>query len=153
MLRISKLADYATLVMVHLARTDAQLQNAKEVAVMNNLAVPTVSKLLKLLATSQLLVSQLGAKGGYNLARSANEISLAQIIQAVEGGHSGLTECSHQAGECALEDVCAIRDNWQVISHAIMGALDNVSLAQLAKPSLQMPEVDVSEIGQLGESE
>ena len=135
MLRISKLADYATVVMVYLARHQG-LFNAKEIASQSHLAAPTVSKLLKLLAASQLVVSQRGSKGGYQLAQKAGDISVVQMIQAVEG-QKGLTECSYHAGDCALEAVCAIRDNWQVISRAVNDALRKVTLAQLAQPQLK----------------
>ena len=149
MLRISKLADYGTIVMVYLARHHEALLNAKDVALHSHLSVPTVSKLLKLLSGAGLLVSAKGAKGGYRLARSASMISVADIIQAVEGSH-GLTECSHESSACTLEKVCTLRDNWQVISRSVTGALSQVSLSQLAQPKLQVKQVDISVI--LGET-
>ncbi len=145
MLRISKLADYGTVVMVYLALHSEQLLNAKDIAAHTHLAVPTVTKLLKLLANAGLLQSQRGAKGGYNLARTAEQISIADIIQAVEGP-TGLTECSEHHGGCTLESVCHVRGNWQLISRAITTALESVSLADLAKPSFVAARIDVSTI-------
>ncbi len=145
MLRISKLADYGTVVMVCLAIHDNELLNAKFIAEQIQLAAPTVSKLLKLLAAAGLLQSIRGAKGGYRLSRPATAISVADIITAVEG-KSGLTECSLTSGDCNLEPVCNIRHNWQKISSAIYTALDSVTLAELAKPKITTAAVDVSAI-------
>lgn len=145
MLRISKLADYGTVVMVYLARHHDALHNATQIAESIHLATPTVRKLLKLLASHGLLQSQLGTKGGYALAKRAQDISVADIIQAVDGA-TALTECSHHPGECALEAVCSISGNWQLISRAINTALDSVSLAELAKPDMQISRVNVTDI-------
>lgn len=150
MLRVSKLADYATVVMVCLARHSDEVLNAKQLAQLAHLGVPTVSKLLKLLANANLLQSQRGASGGYSLSRSAEKISVAEIIRAVEGD-TGLTQCSQHEGECSIEAVCAIRSNWRVLSHAIYTALDSVSLENLARPKLSVTKIDVSEITGLSE--
>lgn len=149
MLRISKLADYGSVVMVQLARHPTHLLNAKEIASHCHLSVPTVSKLLKLLANANLVISQRGTKGGYQLARPAQAISVAEIIEAVEG-HQGLTECSHHVSDCVIEKVCGIRGNWQIISHIIMNALASVTLAQLAKPRLTKNEISISRIRTIG---
>lgn len=152
MLRVSKMADYGTVVMVFLARAGDRVYNAKEIAENIHLTVPTVSKLLKLLAGSGLLQSVRGAKGGYSLARAAEDISVADIIQAVEGS-SGLTECALEEGECALEAVCQISDNWQLINTAIQSALASVALSELAKPKMQITSVNVSDITKITEQE
>ena len=152
MLRISKLADYGTVVMVYLAHESGVVHNAKEIATHVSLAVPTVSKLLKLLAAQNLLLSQRGVKGGYMLSRDPSEISVAEIIEAVEG-NSGLTECSHKESECFLEDVCAIRGNWRLISNAIYKALASISLVDLAKPVMRETAVDVSQIEKFADDE
>jgi FeS assembly SUF system regulator len=145
MLRLSKLADYATVVMVYLAKHPQSLKNAKQVAQDIHLAVPTVSKLLKLLAQADLLISQRGAKGGYQLARPAEDISVKNLIDAIEG-NCGLTECTYNEGECALESVCGLRDNWRIISQAINTALDTVRLSDLTRTRLQPTTVDVQTI-------
>lgn len=145
MLRVSKMADYATVIMVYLCRRQENWLTAKAIAQDIQLGVPTVSKLLKQLAAAALLKSQLGTKGGYTLAYQPEDISVAQIIAAVEG-NSGLTACSYHEGDCAIESVCAIRGNWRLINQAINQALASVSLADLAKPVLPANEVDVSVI-------
>ncbi|MDI1351818.1 MAG: SUF system Fe-S cluster assembly regulator [bacterium] len=141
MLRISKLADYGTVVMVYLAKHSQQLCNARDIALHTHLAVPTVSKILKRLTSAGLLTSVRGVSGGYRLQRSAFEISVSQIIYALEE-HRGFTECSLQPNDCSLQGVCTIQGNWRLISHAIETALDSVSLDALAKPTLHTMDVE-----------
>jgi FeS assembly SUF system regulator len=132
MLRISKMADYGTVVMAYLAERPDEAQNARDIAVHTHLALPTVSKILKLLAKGGLLLSQRGAKGGYSLARPAEKISVAEIIQVMDG-KLALTECSHAAGTCSLESVCTTRSHWKVISQTIYHALAALNLSEMAK--------------------
>jgi FeS assembly SUF system regulator len=135
MLRLSKLSDYGTVIMAHMAREPARSYSASELAEAVSLGRPTVTKLLKLLAHEQLLVSQRGAKGGYTLARTPAEISIAQIIDAVDG-RFGVTECSASAGLCTQETVCGVRANWQRINRVIRDTLASVTLGELAGPPL-----------------
>lgn len=146
MLRISKLTDYGTVVMVCLAKHAPTLCSARDIAEMTHLAVPTVSKLLKRLTAAGLLNSTRGMSGGYRLQRPATDISVAQIIYAL-GEQRGLTECSHHVSDCALHRVCHIKNNWQSISAAIESALDSVSLEALAMPAL--PEANLVRVQQL----
>lgn len=141
MLRLSKLADYGTVVMVYLAKHTQQLCNARDIALHTHLAVPTVSKILKRLTSAGLLVSVRGTTGGYRLRRSALEISVAEIIYALEE-QRGFTECSLNPNECSLQGVCSVQSNWQVISRAIEAALGSLSLDVLAKPTLVAADVD-----------
>lgn len=149
MLRISKLADYGTVVMVYLAKRSNALCNARDIALHTHVSVPMVSKLLKRLTAAGLLISVRGASGGYRLQREAVDITVAQIIYALEE-QRGLTECSLENNECSLQDVCHIQGNWRLISRAIETALDNVSLALLAKPTL--PSIEIDRITQLASS-
>lgn len=141
MLRISKLADYGTVVMVYLARKSPSLCNARDIASHTHLSVPTVSKLLKQLTLAGLLTSVRGVSGGYRLQRAAEAISVGQIINALEE-QRGLTECSVQHSDCALEGFCHVQGNWRLLSRAIEAALDSVSLAALAKPNLQTQDLE-----------
>jgi len=141
MLRISKLADYGTVVMVYLAKRAPELCNAREIARHTHITVPMVSKLLKRLTAASLLSSVRGVAGGYKLQRDASLISVAAIIYALEKNH-GFTECSLQPNECALQDVCHIQGNWRLINQAIESALNSVSLASLAKPTLQTADIE-----------
>lgn len=141
MLRISKLADYGTVVMVYLARHEQNICNARDIALHTHLTVPMVSKILKRLTSAGLLTSARGATGGYRLRRSAADISVSQIIFALEE-HRGFTECSQEPNDCSLQGVCTIQGNWRQISQAIEAALDSVSLDTLAKPTLQTRDVE-----------
>jgi FeS assembly SUF system regulator len=133
MLRMSKLTDYGTAVMTYLARESGRLHTANEIAAGVHLAPPTASKILKALVHKGLVASHRGIKGGYTLARAAEDISVVQVIDAIEGP-VGLTECSNSPGVCAQEPHCSVRGNWQRISRTIREALAEVSLAEMAKP-------------------
>lgn len=132
MLRISKLTDYAILVMVELAR-DGEMLSAHALSERVGIELPTASKVLKLLAGSGLLVSYRGANGGYRSDRPASDISVAEVIAAIEGPVA-MTECSVEAGLCSQEDNCDLRGNWQRISLAVNQALEQVSLAEMSAP-------------------
>lgn len=141
MVRLSKLTDYALVVMSCMARSSNQSsRTARDLSVELRLPLPTVSKLLKELLQSGLLVSHRGTKGGYSLTREPHEISLAKIIAAMEGPIA-LTECSTDTiGLCELEPCCAIKKNQQIISQAVRGVLDRLTLADLIQP-LQLTAV------------
>lgn len=146
MLRISKLTDYGTVVMVSLAKRMPELSSARDIARLTHLTLPTVSKLLKRLAAAGLLCSVRGVSGGYRLQRPAKDISVAEIIYALEEQH-GLTECSLRPEACSLHHVCHIQDNWRSISAAIVSALDSVSLEALAKPVI--PKANLEQVMRL----
>jgi FeS assembly SUF system regulator len=145
MLRLSKLADYGSQVMAFMAR-DGVVHSASEVATRLGMAPTTVSKILKMLARENLVVSVLGAKGGYMLTRNPSEISIAEIIYAMDGPIS-ITECS-STSTCNRESTCSTRSNWQGINHIIHDALNKVNLAEMVAPKPQV--VDVSAIRSRG---
>ncbi len=132
MLRISKLTDYAILMMVELAR-DGEMLSANALAERVSVEIPTASKVLKLLSGSGLLESYRGASGGYCVSRNADDISVAEVIAAIEGPIA-MTECSVEEGLCSQEDNCGLRGNWQRISVAVARALQEVSLAEMSAP-------------------
>ncbi|MDO9139131.1 MAG: SUF system Fe-S cluster assembly regulator [Methylobacter sp.] len=139
MLRLSKLTDYATVILSFMAREKTQVA-AMEIAAVTGIALPTVSKILKSLVNAEVLVSTRGAKGGYALARMPEEISVATVINALEGPIA-LTECSisHQGCEQALG--CDIGGNWSLINQTIHNALESVTLADLIRPAVLPNEV------------
>jgi len=137
MLRISKMTDYAIVLMVELTRHRETL-SAHALADRAHLEVPTVSKVLKLLAGSGLLQSYRGANGGYRVNRPAAEISVAEVIAAIEGPIA-MTECSVEPGLCHQEDNCNLRGNWQRLSVAVSRALEKVSLAEMSAPPNRFP--------------
>lgn len=139
MLRISKLTDYGTLVLVHLASCDSgHLCPASEVAASTHLSLPTTQKLLKILTRGGLVESARGAGGGYKLLKPAVQISAAEILSILEGPIA-LTECSHTDSHCELEFDCQVGDAWQKISRAIRAAMADISLADLRTPPTEFP--------------
>ena len=139
MLRISKLTDYGTVLLAHLAANPAGVCSAADVAAATGLALPTVSKLLKSLAKSGLVTSTRGANGGYELSRSPAAISAADIIDALEGPVS-ITECSSTDSLCEHEGVCSVGGAWQRINVAIRRALDDITLSDLLKARSPVPQ-------------
>ncbi|GMR15291.1 MAG: SUF system Fe-S cluster assembly regulator [Gammaproteobacteria bacterium] len=133
MLRISKMTDYAIMVMVELHASREEIRSAVALAERSSLELPTVSKVLKLLVKAELVESFRGASGGYSMERDASDISVAEIIAAIEGPIA-MTECSVEDGLCAQEANCGLRGNWQRISVAIAKAMAGVSLAEMAQP-------------------
>ena len=138
MLRISKLTDYGTVLLAHLARETDTVCSAAEIAQSTGIALPTASKLLKSLARSGLVTSTRGVNGGYRLARPAAAISAANIIDALEGPVS-ITECSASDSHCDIEEVCSVGNAWQRINVAIRRALEEVSLVDLQRSSSPVP--------------
>ena len=130
MLRVTKLTDYATVVLTVLAAQSDAVLSASELAERAGLETPTVSKLLKPLAQAGLVEGFRGANGGYRLARPAADISLIEVVEAMEGP-LGMTECSVHAGTCTIEDHCGVRANWRRINDVVIDALRSVTLAQM----------------------
>jgi FeS assembly SUF system regulator len=131
MLRMSRLTDYATVLLAALAGEPGRVQTAASLAEQTRIAAPTVCKLLKQLQRAALVTSTRGPRGGYQLARPAAQISAAAILDALEGPLA-LTDCSAGHGNCEIEDTCRVGRVWQRLNLAIRRSLYEVSLAQLA---------------------
>jgi FeS assembly SUF system regulator len=138
MLRISRLTDYGTMILVYLAGQGERVCAASDVAAGTHVALPTVQKILKLLTRSGLIVSARGAEGGYTLGRPAQAISAADILDVLEGPVA-ITECSQSDSQCELESLCQVGGAWQKISKAIRAALDDITLADLTRPAREVP--------------
>jgi FeS assembly SUF system regulator len=143
MLRISRLTDYATVLLATLACEPEQRHTATSLALGSHLGLATVSKILKQLQRSGLVVSSRGAHGGYRLGKSANDISAAAILDALEGPLA-LTDCSAGSGHCEIENSCRVGRSWQRVNLAIRRSLYDVSLAQLA--GLDRSELPVAQL-------
>ena len=133
MLRLSRETDYGIVILTYLAggRDDVP-SSAREVAEEVNLSLPMVKKVLKELVVAGLLESQRGVHGGYNLARSPEEISVLDIIDAMEGP-LGLTQCTSETpDDCNILEVCQVRHNWELVNEAIREALDRIKLLDMA---------------------
>jgi FeS assembly SUF system regulator len=131
MLRISKLTDYATVILAHLAAQPARRFTAAQIAADTRLAAPTVSKLLKQLHRRNLVQSTRGLHGGYLLARPAGEITAAQILDALEGPVA-ITECASSASHCCIESTCLVSRSWQRVNLAVRRSLQEITLLELA---------------------
>lgn len=133
MIRLTNLADYAVVLMSELARTDKRA-NASDLAAASGIPEPTVSKILGQMKRAGLLASSRGVKGGFSLAQPPAEISVADVIEAVDGPIA-LTNCvSTTERECTLEPVCSMAVHWQTINEAVRGALAGITLHDISKP-------------------
>jgi len=131
MLRISKMTDYATVILARLAMAPERQFTAAQLADQTHLAQPTVSKVLKLLLRRGLLHSTRGLHGGYRLARPAAEITAAQILDALEGPVA-LIECARHVHHCSIESTCGVGRAWQRVSVALRRVLEEITLVDLA---------------------
>lgn len=141
------MADYAVLLMTHLALVRQQgLVSAHDVAKATNLSEPTVGKILKQLQHGGLLHSERGLKGGYQLARDEMDITMADIITAVDGPIA-ITECTQAAelSDCNLEALCPTRSGWHKINKAVKQAFESVSLADILAPNMMFNETQLDE--------
>lgn len=134
MLRVTKLTDYATVVLAALASAPDRVLSAAELAERAHLEPPTVAKVLKPLAHAGLVEGFRGATGGYRLARPATAISLIAIVEAIEGP-LGMTECSGEHSTCEHEPHCGVQSHWRRINDVIAEALGGVTLADMLPPA------------------
>ncbi len=132
MLRLNRLTDYAVVVMAQMAHRRDEMRTAPQISQDTGVPLPTVAKLLNALARENLVSSQRGASGGYTLSRRAEEITVAEIIQALEGPIA-LTACVDGSGDnCGSEPLCPMRGNWDKVNRAIRHALSGVTLADMS---------------------
>ncbi len=135
MLRLSKLTDYAVVVLVRLSRGDG-VQGSPGISATTGIPEPTVAKVLKALAGTGLVASQRGAHGGYRLMRPLAAIPIADVIAAIDGPIA-LTACVEGAiGGCESEHVCPMRGRWDPVNEAIQQALTNITLADMQEASI-----------------
>ena len=139
MIRLSRLSDYAVSLMTHIAHEADEIHNAHDLAEKAHLPAPTVSKILATLAREDLLESVRGRQGGYRLSQESSDISVEDIIAAVDGPIA-LTQCIDQGpGSCGVEAFCPSSAHWHRINEAIRQALGKVTLAELTAP-MRFPE-------------
>ena len=138
MLRLSKLTDYAVVVLVRLAREQGS-QTSPGLAAKTGLPEPTVAKVLKALASAGLVTSQRGARGGYRLARSLSLVAITDVVTAIDGPVA-ITACTDGgAGRCEVEACCSVRGRWDPVNSAVFDALSRITLADMAGPP-RLPE-------------
>ncbi len=135
MFRISRITDYGIVILAQLAtQTDDAAHNSRELSDQTQLPAPVVSKILKSLTRAGLLDSVRGSKGGYRLARPPAQISVVQMISALEGPVA-MTECAIHPGACSMESSCGLQGPWQRINGAVQDALEKITLADIADPT------------------
>ena len=144
MFRLSKLTDYGIVILAEMARRSSRGEsaetpegssslNARELAEHVDLPLPVVSKVLKALTRAEILTSQRGTKGGYSLAREPEELTVAEMIAALDGPLA-LTQCNEGPAVCDLEATCSVKSPWLVINHVVQNALASITLADLTNP-------------------
>lgn len=138
MIRLSRMADYGVVIMTFLAGHRREIHTAQRVAEATGLPQAAAGKLLKSFARAGLLQSQRGSHGGYRLDRRAEDISIAEVVEAVEGPIA-LTLCvDRKTGSCDVEALCPMRGGWNRLNRALVEAFESVSLAAMA-PALPPP--------------
>ena len=134
MLRISKMTDYAVLILANLALHDNKLLTAKEIASETHISLPTTQKILKKLNRKNLVISKQGASGGYSLDPETKKLSVATLLEKLDGDLS-ITQCSSTDDQCEVEDFCNIGNAWQMINQRVQWALNDITLGDLIHPT------------------
>ena len=155
MLRMSKMTDYGILLLTHFAATpEGATCSARNLAELTHLPLPMVSKILKMLLHEGLLVSRRGASGGYRLARKPTQISVGEMIRAIEGPIA-VMECIDSPGACRVEARCQVRHNWHHINsrinESVVRALQAITLFDMVQP-MKEGFVPLGEIVQVADS-
>lgn len=144
MLRLSKLTDYAVVVLTRLEEAEeGGVLTAPGLAAATGLGEPTVAKVLKILAHAGLVEGRRGAAGGYRLTRPLREMPLTEVIAAIDGPIA-LTACvDNSSGLCDAEATCPVRGRWDPVNDAIRRALSGISIADLARVPAVLPHPEV----------
>lgn len=139
MLRINKLTDYAVVLLVYMAKSGVR-RSAHQVSAETGIPMPTVAKILKTLTREGLVVSARGVSGGYGLGCEPVQITVADIIQAVEGPIA-LTSCVDESPDgCGIGGICPMNGHWNRVNGAVYRALSGVTLADMASDPLSFPD-------------
>ncbi|HEY8964760.1 MAG TPA: SUF system Fe-S cluster assembly regulator [Alphaproteobacteria bacterium] len=133
MIKLSRLSDYAVVVLETLSRDISTSLSASQIALESGLPEPTVAKVLKLMAAGGLVTSSRGVNGGYAMAKAPNEMTVFDIVSAIEG-RLGLTACVEGGDEpCALQGSCAMHGRWNVVNQAVQKTFESITLADMTK--------------------
>jgi FeS assembly SUF system regulator len=139
MIRLSKLTDYAVVVLIRLSESAAEpVQTSPGIAAVTGVPEPTVAKVLKALAGSNLVASLRGARGGYRLARPLDTISVADVIAAIDGPIALAACVDGGIGGCDVESFCAVKGRWDLVNAAIRDALERITLADMRAAAVPM---------------
>jgi FeS assembly SUF system regulator len=144
MLKLSKLTDYAVVVLVRLSE-EGGLQTSGGIAAATGVPEPTVAKVLKIMTGAGLVCSQRGARGGYRLARPLAQIPVADVITVIDGPIA-LTACvEHSPSVCEASGLCPVKGRWDTVNTAILDALSAISLADMRPVGFFPPQTHLPE--------
>jgi len=148
-MKINKLTDYSIVIMTNMVVKDEKgMHTAKELSEVSDIPLPTVTRVLKMLSNSNLLESQRGAQGGYSLTKEAKDISVAEVIEAMEGPIA-LTECASDDCGCSFEPSCVVGKPWQKINKAVNDVLQNINLAEMSMKDESQNLIKLTNIGEM----
>ena len=135
MIKVSRMADYAVLLVCKMSKNEDKFYSANELSLNTSLKTTTINKILTKLTKANITSSIRGVTGGYKLAMGADDISVGNIIDIIDG-RVALTVCVEKGenNNCELESVCTSRSNWQVINNAVCNALNSISIEEMANP-------------------
>src|SRR5688572_6006899 len=134
MIRLTRLTDYGIMLLTLFARdSNHPMKSARALSEEARLPLPTVSKILKLLARHGLLEAHRGVRGGFTLSRKPDAITMAEVIGALEGP-IGVTDCCAPPSDCGIEKSCIVKSNWLKINKVVLEALDRITLAEMTHP-------------------
>jgi FeS assembly SUF system regulator len=132
MLRLAKLADYGLVIAASLVDIPEGKVKLDQVAGKTDLPVPTVRKIMKLLVDGGVVRSERGVHGGYALSRPPGQISVSQVVQAVEGGVA-LTDCCREDNVCDVQHACTVHSNWTVIDQTVNTLFSRITLLDMTR--------------------
>jgi FeS assembly SUF system regulator len=130
MLRLTKLTDYAIVILSEMASNPAARLSSSQLAAATGVNEPTVAKILKQLTCAQMIGSHRGVQGGYQLLTTGDKITMRQIIEAIDGPIA-IADCVNGATGCSVKHKCRVRGNWDKVNNAIIGALDGLTLGEM----------------------
>ena len=134
MIKVSRMADYAVLLLCRMSRNKDKVYSAHDLSLSTSLPITTISKILTKLRKAQIVVSVRGVSGGYKLFKDAKKISVGDIIDVIDG-KIALTVCIEENNNnCGLASMCPSHSNWQIINNAVCSALNSVSIEEMSRP-------------------
>ena len=135
MLKVSRMADYAILLVCKMSNDENKVYSSQELSIITSLKITTISKILTKLTKANVTDSIRGVSGGYKLTMQAEDISVGNIIDIIDG-KVALTVCVEEGENhnCDLVSLCPSQSNWQIINNTVREALNSVSIAEMANP-------------------
>ena len=135
MLKITRLADYAVVIISSFKGVEKEIVSAQQIIKKTKLQQATVNKILAILVKKKILIAFRGTSGGYKLRRDLSNISIKDLIEAIEGPVS-LTDCLNKnANDCNLFNVCITKNTWHLVNNAVKETLDKIKIQDIGKKS------------------